>query len=82
VPSGYQAILTRAPAFSSAFTNTTRALEIWIVAIDEQNAKLIPASYKPTNPDPAAWRVEIDGAGIPAQAKASIRILNKTVPLQ
>jgi len=81
VPIGYQAILTRTPAFSSAFTNTTRALEIWIAAIDEQNAKLIPASYKPSNSDPAAWQAEIDGAGIPAQAKASIRILNKTIPL-
>jgi type II secretory pathway pseudopilin PulG len=79
VQTGYQTLLTRSPAFSSAFTNTTRALEIWIVAIDEQNAKL--TSYKPTNPDPAAWRAEIDGAGIPAQAKASIRILNNTVPL-
>jgi len=81
VPVGYQAIITRSPAFASVLTNCTRALEIWIAAIDEQNAKIIPASYQPMSSDPAEWRAEIDAAAIPAQAKASIRVLNKTIPL-
>lgn len=83
LPSGYQALLTRSPLFSSAAPNTL-SLEIWIAAIDEQNAELLKSinrSYNPTNSDPALWRRDIDASNLTSQAKASIRVLNKIVPI-
>jgi prepilin-type N-terminal cleavage/methylation domain-containing protein len=84
IPSGYQALLTRSSLFASAAPNTL-ALEIWIAAVDEQNAEVLKSinrSYNPTNSNPAAWRNEIDkSTNLTSQAKASIRVLNKIIPL-
>jgi len=82
LPPGYQALLTRSPIFSSAAPNTL-ALEIWIATIDAQNAALVGSMNRSFNPsdDPTMWREEVDASNLPSQAKASIRVLNKTVPL-
>lgn len=80
-PTGFQAIITRSPAFAYSLTNRTRALEIWVAAVDDQNRQLLPSSYRPANADPTTWRSEIDSSAIPAQAKSGIRVLNKTIPL-
>jgi type II secretory pathway pseudopilin PulG len=87
-PSGYKALLTYSPAFSSGFTNRTRGLEIWIAAVDDQNFKVLSDSSKLSvaqgvlGADPAAWRLNIDAAAIPPQAKSGIRILKKSIPLR
>lgn len=86
-PLGFNAILTHAPAFASTLTNRTRALEIWIAAVDDQNYQLLQNSGKLTvvqgalGADPQTWHAAIDAAAIPAQAKSGIRVLNKTIPL-
>lgn len=87
-PTGYQALITRAPAFAANLTNRTRAIEIWIAAVDEQNYALLQGSSKVATaqaslgPDPQAWRAALDACDIPAQAKAGIRVLNKTIPIR
>ena len=87
-PAGYKALLTYSPTFASGLTNRTRALEIWIAAVDDQNFKLLTNSSKLTvaqdalGTDPSAWRSSVDASAIPPQAKAGIRILKKTIPLR
>lgn len=81
VPSGWQALVPRGPVFSSALTNRVRALEVWVAAIDGQNFQLLPNGFGLTNADPGLWRSEVDGSAIPAQPKAAIQILNKTLPM-
>lgn len=87
-PPGYKAIITRAPSFSAGLTNRTRAIEIWIAAVDDQNYKLLDGANMVATvrgllgADPAAWRSTIDAAAIPSQAKSGIRILNKTIPVR
>jgi len=87
VPTAYQALLTPSPAFSGALTNKTRALEIWIAAVDVQNYQLLGsagiATLAPlfTN-DPSTWRAAIDAAAIPSPAKSAIRILNKSTSIR
>ena len=87
-PAGFKALLTRSPGFSSALTNRTRAMEIWIAAVDAQNYQLLkssgnlPVVLGVIGTDPTTWRSSIDAAAIPSQAKAGIRILNKTIPLR
>lgn len=86
-PLGYQALVTRAPAFAADLTNRTRAIEIWIAAVDQQNYNLLTNSSKLTvaqtalGSDPQAWRAALDACDIPAQAKSGIRVLNKTIQL-
>ncbi len=88
LPSGYKALLTRAATFASGLTNRTRALEIWIAAVDDQNFSLLSNSSTLSvvqgvmGADPATWRASVDAAAIPAQAKSGIRILKKTIPLR
>lgn len=87
-PAGFKALLTHAGAFSSALTNRTRAMEIWIAAVDDQNYQLLissgnlPVVLGAMGSDPTAWRSAIDATAIPSQAKSGIRILNKTIPLR
>lgn len=87
-PAGYKALLTHAATFASGLTNRTRALEIWIAAVDDQNFSVLSNSGNLSvvrgamGADPSAWRTSIDDAAIPAQAKAGIRILKKTIPLR
>jgi type II secretory pathway pseudopilin PulG len=87
-PSGYNAIITRAPTFSSGLTNRTRAIEVWVTAVDDQNYTVLEGAGKLAavrgllGADPTAWRGAIDNAAIPAQAKSGIRILNKTIPVR
>lgn len=87
-PPGYQALITRAPAFAANLTNRTRAIEIWIAAVDEQNYMLLTSSSKLTaaqtslGSDPQAWRAAIDACDIPGQVKSGIRVLNKTIPIR
>ena len=85
-PAGFQAIITATPSFASGLTNRTRALEVWIAAVDEQNLKILGdtstlgAAQAALGSEPALWRDQIDAASIPAQTKAAIRILKKTIP--
>jgi len=84
-PSGFKAILTTTPSFASGLTNRTRALEVWIAAVDEQNLSILHKTSKLTvaqaalGTDPAVWRDQVDVADIPPQTKAAIRILKKTI---
>lgn len=80
-PTDWNALVTRSPAFASSFKGRTRAIEIWIAAIDQQSLQLLPTAFKPTNAEPSQWRSEVDDSAIPAQAKSSIRILKKTILL-
>lgn len=87
-PSGYSALLTHSPSFAAGLTNRTRAIEVWITAVDDQNyellkgANLLATTRGVLGTDPLAWRGAVDAAAIPSQVKSGIRILNKTIPLQ
>ena len=87
-PPTFNAILTTGPTFASGLTNRTRAIEIWIAAVDDQNYQLLEAvnglatSQSAMGANPNLWRAELDSANIPAAAKSGIRILNKTIHLQ
>ena len=87
-PSGYNALITRAPSFSSGLTNRTRAIDVWITAVDDQNYTVLEGGGKLATvrnllgTDPTAWRGAIDSASIPSQAKSGIRILRKTIPVR
>jgi prepilin-type N-terminal cleavage/methylation domain-containing protein len=87
VPGNWLAVITRSPVFASSLTNRTRALEIWIAAVDDQNFQILKDSSKlavaqsllagtATN-----WRSALDNSTIPNQTKSGIRILNKSIPL-
>lgn len=84
-PGNFKAILTTSPSFASGLTNRTRALEVWMAAVDEQNLRILNETSKLTvaqaalGTDPANWRNQIDAANIPPQTKAAIRILKKTI---
>jgi len=88
VPTGYKALITASPAFSADLTNRTRALELWVVAVDDLNYQTLKASgglaivEQALGGDPAMWRSEIDASAAPAKAKSSIQVLNKTIPLR
>lgn len=85
-PSGYKAIITTTPPFSSSLTNRTSALEVWICSVDEQNLRILNDMSKLSvaqaalGTDPSLWRDQIDAASIPAQTKTAIQILKKTIP--
>ena len=88
-PAGYNALITRTPSFASKLTNRTRAVEVWITAVDDQNYNLLEGGNKLAavrgllGADPTTWRSAIDSAAaIPSQAKSGIRILNKTIPVR
>ena len=85
-PGGFQAIITHSPAFASSLTNRTRAFEVWIAAVDDQNYSLLKNLSKLTVvqgvlTNTTTWRSDIDSSAVPAQVKSGIRILNKTIPL-
>ena len=89
-PADYAALITYSPAFAAGLPNRTRAVEIWIAAVDGQNAALLASGTLQSAvqtaiaaaASPAQWREKIDAtANIPPQIKSGIRILNKTVPL-
>lgn len=87
-PAGYLALVTRAPSFAYGLTNRTRAIEIWIAAVSDQNyeflksANKIDAAKAALGSWPPDWRADIDNSpDIPARGKAAIRILTKTIPL-
>lgn len=89
-PAGFKALVTASPGFAAALTNRSRALEIWMVSVDGQTAGLLEKigrrealgnALAAAADDPGRWRAVIDGADLPAQAKSSIRVLSKTIPL-
>jgi prepilin-type N-terminal cleavage/methylation domain-containing protein len=87
-PTGYKALLTTGPSFAAGLTNRTRALEIWIAAADSQTISLLTNTSKlaalTSALDPAYpqnWRAKVDETDIPPQAKSSIRVLSKTIPV-
>lgn len=87
-PSGYLALVTRAPSFSYGLTNRTRAIEVWIAAVSDQNYELLTntsqvvAVKAALGSYPPDWRADIDNSpDIPPRAKSAIRILTKTIPL-
>jgi len=91
LPAGFKALLTTGPSFSSALTNRTRAIEVWVAAVDEQEFERLRASSTLSlvqsllNGSPTGargWRSAIDAAALPAQTKSAIRILNKTIPVR
>jgi type II secretory pathway pseudopilin PulG len=87
VPGNWQALITRSPAFASSLTNRTRALEVWIAAVDDQNFQILKDSSKLSVAQgllasaPTTWRSNLDYSAIPNQTKSGIRILNKTIAL-
>ena len=87
VPANWQALITRSPAFTSSLANRTRALEIWIAAVDDQNYQILSNSSKLSVAQglltgaASGWRSALDNSAIPNQTKSGIRILNKTIPL-
>jgi prepilin-type N-terminal cleavage/methylation domain-containing protein len=88
VPAGYLALVTRAPSFAHGLTNRTRAIEVWIAAVNDQNYEFLESVNKLTavkaalGPWPPAWRAGIDNSpDLPPRAKSAIRILTKTIPL-
>ena len=87
VPDDWQALITRSPAFASSLTNRTRALEVWIAAVDDQNFQILKDSSKLSVAQgllasaPTTWRSNLDYSAIPNQTKSGIRILNKTIAL-
>jgi len=89
-PTGYAALITHSTAFAAGLPNRTRAVEIWIAAVDGQNAALLASgpfqsavqTAIAAAASPAQWREKIDAAtNLPPPIKSGIRILNKTVPL-
>lgn len=87
-PAGYLALVTHAPSFGFGLTNRTRAIEIWIAAVSDQNydflksANKIDAIKAALGPWPPNWRADIDkDTNIPPRGKSAIRILTKTIPL-
>lgn len=90
---GYSALVTPSSTFAStnslsSLSNCTRALQVWIAAIDEKNYRLLTNSGRLTtaqsalsSTNPLFWRATVDAASIPAQTKSAIRILSKTIPL-
>lgn len=88
VPTGHKALITAIPVFAANLTNRTRALEFWVVAVDDLNYQILKESgglatvQQDLGDDPALWRSEIDASAIPAKTKSSIQVLNKTIPLR
>ena len=86
-PSGYKALITTTPSFAASLTNRTRALDIWVAAVDDQNLLILndtgnlSAAQGVLGADPTTWRAGIDSAAIPSQTKSAIRILRKTIPI-
>ncbi|MCX8494262.1 MAG: hypothetical protein ORN23_08555 [Chthoniobacterales bacterium] len=88
-PSGWNTLITRSPSFAAGLTNRARAMDIWIVSIDDQNGRLftnnsswvtsVGTALSGTNV--TGWRSAIDGAAIPGRIKSALRVLNKTIPL-
>lgn len=88
IPAGYQAIIAPGPDFATGLTNRTRAIEVWIAALDPQNYALVqqaasgtPLASELATAEPETWRERIDAANIPPSAKSSARILHKTISL-
>lgn len=88
VPAGYQAIVAAGPAFASGLTNRTRALEVWVAALDPQGFSVLVEAGALTNlqsslrsTEPEAWRGMIDSMDLPPQVKSAARVLQKTIPL-
>lgn len=89
-PSGWNALVTRSPSFGGGRTNRARAMDVWIVSIDDQNGRLLTnnASWVTSvgtaisgATDVTGLRAAIDGAAVPGRIKSAIRVLNKTIPL-
>jgi len=88
-PSGWNALITRSPSFAAGLTNRARAMDIWIVSIDDQNGRLLSNNSSWTTvvqsvlgaTDVTGWRSAIDGTAIPGRIKSALRVLNKTIPL-
>ena len=89
VPDGYAALITTTPDFAATMTNRTRALEVWLAAVDDQNYRLLSSlgalatvsTLLSTTNHPSSWRDSLDAASLPGPAKSAIRILTKTITL-
>lgn len=89
-PTGWNALITRSPSFGGGLTNRARAMDVWIVSIDDQIGRLLTnnASWVTSvrtalsgATDVTGWRSAIDAAAIPGRIKSALRVLNKTIPL-
>jgi prepilin-type N-terminal cleavage/methylation domain-containing protein len=88
VPAGWKALVPPGSKFVTEPTKTSRALEIWVAAIEPQSYRLLEETGKLTaarnvfqGSNPSTWRNQFDAADIPPTVKSSLRIINKTVPL-
>lgn len=88
VPGGWQALVTGRAAWAASLTNRTRALEIWIAALDPRSYELLEKSGKlntaraALSGTPSGWREQFDAAEIPPPTKSALRVLNRTIPLR
>lgn len=87
-PAGYLALVARGPSFGAGLTNRTRAIEVWIAAVNDQNYEFLrsidklSAARAAMGSWPPGWRAGIDNSpDLPPRAKSAIRILTKTIPL-
>ena len=89
-PLGWNALITRSPSFAAGLTNRARAMDVWIVSIDDQNGRLLTNNSSWVTSvgtalsgatDVTGWRSAIDAAAIPGRIKSALRVLNKTIPL-
>ena len=90
VPSGWKALVPPGATFVTQPTRTSRAIEIWVAAIEPQTYALLESSgqlsaaqgvFSNPSTSPHDWRTAFDAADVPASAKSALRIINKTVPL-
>jgi prepilin-type N-terminal cleavage/methylation domain-containing protein len=87
VPVGWSALATPASPLGASVTNRTRALEIWVTAIDPQGLSLLTNSGQLATAksllgsDPTHWRAAIDASDLSSATKSALRVLNKTVSL-
>lgn len=89
LPTGWRALITAAPSFAQGLTNRAQSVRIWLAAADDQTMSLLKSSGQLATAQSILsaqdhardWRAAIDNSAIAPQAKSSIRILQKTIPL-
>ncbi len=86
---GFKALIFRQSPFAQSLTNRTAALELWLVAADENSLTVLNESGTlsaistalANQTDPDRWRETIDTSSIPPPIKSNLRILRKSVPM-